>query len=367
MQVGCTKKLLDYLGQTSVAANININPLFSWSANLLTLNRRKAIAVVNDASRYGFVLYGLTAKNLKELDSLILQGIRACLDIECIDPTLIDRYMADCGNAISFTKTVNRSYVAHLNRFCQRADWFAEDMYLEEILQRRLLIRLNDDYLRMGKKSYTPYGLLASGLADYYGAESPYSCRAGVFDVTLKLETPCYRRIVIPMDCSFSQFHIALQTLFNWQNYHLHDFWLETYPDGRLKETLTGYFREEEFEGETTRPDSDVLLSEVFPEREMIIYNYDLGDYWIHEITLTEIIEDYRYNYPQCLMAMGDAPPEDVGGSGGYAELLRVLADPKDPEYEHLKQWSEGMHWSSFDIENTNRRLKFCLRHNSVW
>ena len=97
MQIGCTKKLLDYLGQTDVVANPEIDPLLSWSANLLSLNRRKAIAVVNDASRYGFVLYGLTAKNRKELNTLLLQGVRACLEAEHIAPAIIDRYIADCG------------------------------------------------------------------------------------------------------------------------------------------------------------------------------------------------------------------------------------------------------------------------------
>ena len=367
MQIGCTKKLQDYLGQTGVAANTEINSLFSWSANLLVLNRRKAIAVVNDASRYGFVLYGLTAKNRKELDSLILQGIRACLEVERIDPTLIDRYMADGGEAISYTKTANRSFVARMNKFCDRAGWFAEDMLKDEVLQHKILIQINDDYVTTGKEYRTPYDLLAEKLAGHYDTENPYCCYAGVFDVTLQLESECRRRIVIPMDCSFSQFHAALQTLFCWQGYHLHDFWLQTYPDGRLKETLVGYPREDEYEGETTCPDTDVLLSDVFPERKKIIYNYDFGDDWMHEIELVEIVEDYQYNYPQCLVAIGDAPPEDVGGPGGYAELLRVLADPRDPEYADLKQWADGMRWLPFDMEKTNRRLKYCLRHGDVW
>ncbi|MDD4509591.1 MAG: plasmid pRiA4b ORF-3 family protein [Oscillospiraceae bacterium] len=336
-------------------------PIFSRS----TAERQSA--VVNDASRYGFVLYGLTAKNREELDSLILQGIRACLEAEHIDLALIDRYMVDGGEAISYSKTANRSFVARLNKFCERAEWFAEDIRSEKVLQRKLLVRLNDDYLTTERKHCTPYDLLAEGLSKHYGVEAPYRCRAGVFDITLQLETPCYRRIVIPMDCSFSQFHIALQTLFCWQNYHLHDFWLETYPNGRLKDILVGSPREDEYEGETTCPDSDVLLSEVFPERKKIIYNYDFGDNWIHEIELVEIVEDYQYNYPQCLAATGDAPPEDVGGPGGYAELLRVLVDPEDPEHEHLKQWADGMQWMPFDMEKTNCKLKYCLRHGGVW
>ena len=367
MQIGCTKKLLDYLGQTGVVADPEIDPLLSWSANLLILNRRKAIAVVNDASRYGFVLYGLTAKNRKELNTLLLQGVRTCLEAEHIAPAIIDRYIVDCGETIVFSKTGNRSLVARLNKFCERVDLFSENMCTEEVLQRKLLIALNDDYITTGKEFHTSCDLLAEGLSRRYNCADIYHCRAGVFDVMLKLETPCYRRIIIPLDSSFSQFHIALQTMFCWQDYHLHDFWLETYPDGRLKDTLVGSPRDDEYEGETTRPDADVQLSDVFPERKKIIYNYDFGDDWIHEITLAEIVEDYQYNYPQCILAMGNAPPEDVGGSHGYADFLRILSDPKDPEYDHTKRWADGMHWSPFDMETTNRRLKFCLRHHSVW
>jgi hypothetical protein len=196
MQIGCTKKLLDYLGQTGVVANPEIDPLLSWSANLLTLNRRKAIAVVNDASRYGFVLYGLTAKNRKELNTLLLQGVRACLEAEHIAPAIIDRYIVDCGETIVFSKTANRSLVARLNKFCERVDWFSENMCTEEVLQRKLLIALNDDYITTGKEYRTPYDLLAAGLSRRYDVADIYHCRAGVFDVMLKLETPCYRRII---------------------------------------------------------------------------------------------------------------------------------------------------------------------------
>lgn len=35
-----------------------------------------------------------------------------------------------------------------------------------------------------------------------------------------------------------------------------------------------------------------------------------------------------------------DCPPEDCGGSAGYADLLEVLLDPKREEFEHMRQWA---------------------------
>ena len=54
MQIGCTKKLLDTLDVT-VCNQIEENDLFCWSANLLTIKRRKAVVVINDSNRFGFV------------------------------------------------------------------------------------------------------------------------------------------------------------------------------------------------------------------------------------------------------------------------------------------------------------------------
>ena len=55
MQLGCTKKLLDYLGKKGGPADTDIEPLLSWSAHLITLNHRHAVVAANDSSRYGFV------------------------------------------------------------------------------------------------------------------------------------------------------------------------------------------------------------------------------------------------------------------------------------------------------------------------
>lgn len=62
MQFGCTKKLQDYLKRDISPVDQSADPFFSWSADLLTINRRKTISVVNDYTRCGFVLYGAAAK-----------------------------------------------------------------------------------------------------------------------------------------------------------------------------------------------------------------------------------------------------------------------------------------------------------------
>lgn len=56
----CTKKLESELGMMDfVAVPTAVDPLFGWHAHLFLLNRRKCVLVMNNETRYNFVLHGL--------------------------------------------------------------------------------------------------------------------------------------------------------------------------------------------------------------------------------------------------------------------------------------------------------------------
>jgi hypothetical protein len=371
MQVGCTRKLLDYIKVKAEPADQKADPLLSWSANIITMNRRRAIIVANDSSRYGFVLYGIKSKDIKELEGLLLDGVRTCLEVECIAPELIQQYMNDCGSKVTCTKTANPSAVARLNQLCLLASYIdAEMLTTEHLLQKQVLLSLNNDYIRSRKEHKRDYFLVydqfAEDLSQRYGAH-PYKCKAAEFEVELELESVCRRRVVVPLNYTFRQFHYVLQSLFNWERCHLHDFSIERYPNGQLKYSLVGYPRELEIANEITRPDESVQLSEIFPHYDYIIYSYDFGDDWTHHIRLLGIIDDYDKNHAVCLSGEGDAPPEDAGGYPGYARLLQVLADPEDPDYNNMKAWYQGMHCMPFDLDRVNRNVEKSLRAYGSW
>ena len=77
-------------------------------------------------------------------------------------------------------------------------------------------------------------------------------------------------------------------------------------------------------------------LHVVLPGAEMtMVYIYDLGDDWRHEVFVEEILPPEKGAVlPVCLDGRRACPPEDVGGTDGYVEHLRVLADPSDPEHQ---------------------------------
>jgi hypothetical protein len=98
-------------------------------------------------------------------------------------------------------------------------------------------------------------------------------------------------------------------------------------------------------------------LSDYLPEYNKILYTYDYGDDWHHYIEIENIIDDCEDELPVLLSGEGDAPPEDVGGTGGFTEFLKIIADPKHEEYEHLTTWAKSQLWKPFDFETTAKRI----------
>lgn len=206
--------------------------------------------------------------------------------------------------------------------------------------------------------------------------QSIFWVHAVELEVTLLLEDHhVWRRLVVPLNRNFRQLHDILQVAFNWKNYHLHEFYLyETTETGSNLDGLDFRYVESGYEPIVCLVDNeesfaypndvemkmgaDVKLSDYIPNVQVLLYNYDFGDNWQHQIEVVRVFETSEFNHPVCLDGIGNAPPEDVGGEGGYEEFLRIMADPKAPEHEHMKQWLSGQGYETFNIDWINRRLK---------
>jgi hypothetical protein len=174
-----------------------------------------------------------------------------------------------------------------------------------------------------------------------YQSESRYSLHIQVVGI----EPPIWRKIVVPGAISLHTLHKMLQVVMGWENAHLYLLRLTI-----NKKTMLYGLPDPDWESadmhirDSRRTKLDVT---VWADWLKLTYEYDLGDSWMHQITIEKIEqladdpvdEDAFWITPRCLAGERACPPEDVGGIGGYALFLEAWQNPTHPEHERLRQW----------------------------
>jgi DNA invertase Pin-like site-specific DNA recombinase len=168
--------------------------------------------------------------------------------------------------------------------------------------------------------------------------------------ITLKnIRPPIWRRIQVLSSTTLQQLHLIVQEVMGWDNYHLHSWTIAGIDYGQPQPEFN------------VRSEKTVTLRQVVKgEKSKFFYTYDFGDSWEHEILVEkELPSTPDTNYPVCITGKRACPPEDCGGSWGYAELLEIISDPSHPEYEERMEWvGESFNPDTFDLNEVNQRLR---------
>lgn len=358
MQIGCTKKLQEFLKKDIIQADQDVDPFYTWSASIMIVNRRRTIVVLHDESRCGFVLYGMTSRHIREIDRIIQTGICDMLEAHGISTAIIERYLQECGR-ISYTTPRHRDTVAHLNYFCEQVSFFSEVFIPVRQFQSHLVQALNEDLVKIGEEYVDPREKLRESFSEHYPGQSVFYRKMAILDIKL-LDTPCFRRLCISSHCSLMQLHWAIQILFSWKDAHLHVFETEDghsldidFPEYSFLLSETDW--EQSAEAEMERY---LSIGEVFAKSQTIQYIYDLGDYWLHRITLAYWKEDTKNNLASCILVSGLAIPEDVSGPGEYAERCNAMQDLSYSKINDSQQWFDFLSQSGLELSKINKTLR---------
>lgn len=171
-----------------------------------------------------------------------------------------------------------------------------------------------------------------------------------------EVQPQIWRQLLIPSNLLLSDLHNIIQTVMGWEDAHLHQFiknkmyYTVQYPDDDFWDDDISI----DYKKKKIRI-SDLLLK----ENEKIIYEYDFGDCWEHEILLEKILPiDNKQKYPVCLAGKMSCPPEDCGGAWGYMNMLEILNQPEHEEYNSYIDWlGDEFDPKYFDKDNINKSL----------
>ncbi|WP_297324700.1 plasmid pRiA4b ORF-3 family protein [Nitrosomonas sp.] len=181
--------------------------------------------------------------------------------------------------------------------------------------------------------------------------------------ITLRgIRPPIWRRLLVASTVNLEDVHVILQIVMGWTDSHMHEFAKGSDRYGVPDEDFPSDSHDE------TNYRLDQILKE---EKGKLIYTYDFGDSWSHEVVLEKILPfETGTVLPMCLKGSRACPPEDIGGIMGYAMFLDAISDPAHPEHKSMQEWIgedlEGNFDSEyFDLVQVNDRLKG-MNENSI-
>jgi hypothetical protein len=377
MLIQCTKSMLDQLG----IKNSELHPpegheqfpnsFMAWHANFVSIDRKKAIVLMNNETRYSIVIYRISKKDITKINEIIREAIITALRMEGVRKEVIEAYMEKAGD-ITFSKTASRSMVAKMNNAVRDIEFTQE--YLDKNVRiQRYISMITGRFIQMSGNdpAFYPIDKMLKCLSLIFDQEDHEVVEdvleIDLYQLKIKINLEGYeiwRRVLVPSTYSFRHLHNIIQSVFDWHNAHLHEFVVESAERKDLKilmdddpETME-YLDFDAFE---TRQERFVGLEEIFPTYGEVVYEYDFGDSWEHTITLEKVVKsnEFRASFVE---GIGERPPEDVGGEGGYEEYLRIIEDANHPEHENMKVWAENQMERSLSQEKINDRLKHVIK-----
>lgn len=168
---------------------------------------------------------------------------------------------------------------------------------------------------------------------------------------------PIWRRLLIDSRYHLDDLHAIIQDAMGWDCSHLHQF----YHGGK---TYVEYHPEfgDLWEGQDYEMGKPIALF-LTEEKDKLMYEYDMGDGWLHTIELEKILPaDKKQTIPTCIGGRRACPPEDIGGMGGYEYLMEVMADKEHEEHEEMLEWlglneASEFNPAAFNKDEVNQRL----------
>jgi hypothetical protein len=156
-----------------------------------------------------------------------------------------------------------------------------------------------------------------------------------------------WRMIQVPSDTNLRRMHKILQIAMGWRNTHLYRF------------TMDGNSYSEPNSDWNVMDSRMLTLNKIFASgKTSFQYEYDMGDGWIHEVTLKKQVESENTK-SACISGARACPPEDCGGVPGYYQLLEAISDPKNYEHDTMLEWvGKSYDPEAFDMEKVDRALK---------
>lgn len=344
-------------------SNASQNSFFEWHGNLVKLEHNECIVLTNDATGFTLIFLNPYEEDYLEFGDWLSEALsRMMKRMGFSDYSIIDYFKTFSDYTVS--KSLNKKLIGKNSASSQFVAGFEELLNDDECFQDSWSYKVSE--LKIGEDGSV--NAVQAFINQFEKSVGDYFLEVEVAELEIRLKLQGMKDVVrivqVPMNVTFDDLHTIIQTVFMWQNSHLHQFILE---DGSTLVGAEGY-QMHQFNGkedENTDSGNHYLLSDIvsYDENKVFDYIYDFGDFWEHTIHVRKIWTEHTQVSPKLKMMLGDPAPDDIGGAGGYAYFLEVMREPGHPEYNSLKMWASDFE-KSMRMFNTVDLINDRLRQN---
>ena len=182
-----------------------------------------------------------------------------------------------------------------------------------------------------------------------------------------EIEPKLWRRVDVPLSSTLLVLHDIIQVTVGWTDSHLFEFVAG-------ERVYSEHFPDDEFFGRKVYNAAGIRLRTLIERGvERLLYVYDFGDNWRHDVLIEEVREGAaEVDYPAFVAGERCCPPEDVGGVPGFMRFLEAALNPFHEEHDEVLTWY-GKPFDPDDIDEryvrmalstiANRRRGALMRH----
>ena len=167
----CTKAVKDKLkGRTveyvpSDKCDDSAEGLYSWHADLIKLNRKNTLFLVNNKTRFAIFIYEIKAADFKDIENTVTDAIRTVLMNYGIREDMIEAYLDKCRE-VTFAEKSIRSVIGTMTEMKRYISNASDLVYADDKFQTELTYWLNYMLFSANGKYVFPAKEFYSCLAD---------------------------------------------------------------------------------------------------------------------------------------------------------------------------------------------------------
>jgi hypothetical protein len=172
-------------------------------------------------------------------------------------------------------------------------------------------------------------------------------------------DPPIWRQFQVHHDITFEELHHAIQQVMGWEDDHLYSFTLK----GRQHILRPGMGASPDEEDEPVYANEVNLGEKIKRVGQKILYTYDFGDYWEHQIVFEKRVPLLANTlYPCCILGERACPPEDCGGIRRFNRIVANPAEELDDD-----GWDFSFDPLHFSVAEANDKLRDLFYHESLY